>query len=108
MTEQKVQAILKQVAAGTITRTDAAKALDISERQLNRIMRRHNVTRPPSKVHAAREAAGLRKQIRLAAAIAVVNNEMTIEQAAAESDCSERTIYRYMDKLQGPPSDKAC
>lgn len=96
--EQKLAAILEKIAAGKLRRDDAAAKLGISERHVNRLMKAHNVARPPSPAHARAEEAEVRRQVRQAAALAVHNREMTIESAAKAAGCSERTLYRLLER----------
>jgi len=96
--EQKLAFILEKIAAGALRRSDAAERLGVSERHLNRLMKAHAVTRPPSPAHARAEDAEIRRQVRQAAALAVHNKEMTIESAAEAAGCSERTLYRLLER----------
>jgi DNA-binding NtrC family response regulator len=96
--EQKLAAVLDNIGQGKVSRSDAAEKLDISERHLNRLMKAHAVTRPPSPAHARAEDVEIRRQVRQAAALAVHNREMTIESAAEAAGCSERTLYRLLER----------
>lgn len=101
--EQKLEAILDRIASGEISRSDAAAKLEISVRHVNRLMRARGVKRPESPTHQKAAEVEVKRQVKQAAAYAVFNGEMTIEDAAQQAECSERTIYRLLETIHGAP-----
>jgi CRP-like cAMP-binding protein len=100
MNQSILKAVLKKIANGVISRGDAAAKLQCSERSVNRLMEKHRVRRPPSPVHEQRLLADARREKRTGAAWSVLNKVMTAEEAAESADCSIRTIYRWVKKLE--------
>jgi len=94
--------VLKMIAAGALSRADAAAELGCSPRHVNRLMADAGVARPPGVTRAARAAAresNLARQGRiLRAALQVSVDGLNVATAAARAGCSERTIYRYRRK----------
>jgi transposase len=95
-----LRAVLRAIAAGEISRTDAAERLGVSERTVNRKMKEAEVERPPSPAHAARAAAASRRAERKENAAGVRDGELTPEQAAENADVHVRTIYRWLNRLE--------
>lgn len=97
---KKQTAILARYAKRRISRPLAARLLGgISERQVNRWLAVAELERVPSPTLSAREAAHNRRVAREQAAKLVAKGKLTIEKAALRAGCSERTLYRYMEKL---------
>jgi DNA-binding CsgD family transcriptional regulator len=100
MNRRTLDSVLRRIGEGALSRGEAAAALGVSERTVNRLMVEHSVSRPPSPVHEQRQRAEERRQLRLTAAGAVVGGVLTPEQAAKGAQCSERTIYRWIKRLE--------
>lgn len=96
---------MRRIARGAISRAAAAKALGgISERHVNRLMKRLGVTRPRSQArdlrHEARLTAQMRREAKERGAKAHLAKQCSIEQAAMQGGCSVRTAYRWVEKLR--------
>lgn len=92
--------ILKQIAEGKLSRVEAAIALNCSERQVNRLMRAHNVTRPVSRVHEMRREAAKRRAHKLGVMQRAAEGKISFEQAAKLAQTSVRTVYRWVGRLK--------
>lgn len=100
MRASTLAAVMRHIAEGSISRVDAADKLGVSERSVNRLMRKHGVERPPSPVHAARAAAAERRERRRGAAEKVMLKKLTVEAAADAAKCHPRTIYRWKNRVE--------
>ena len=90
---------LALLAARKLTKTALAAELGVSATYLMRI----TPPLPPGPVATQRRANSTfsesRKAFRLKLAKQVAAGSKSIERAAAEAKCSERTMYRYLCKL---------
>lgn len=94
----KLTVVLRQIAKGEISRGDAAETLGRSEREVNRLMRKHGVQRPASPVHAQRaKALAAREAKTLAAEEVIAGSDINL---AAKGVCSVRTLYRLVGRLR--------
>jgi transposase len=100
MRASTLNAVMKSITEGSISRADAAERLGVSERTVNRLMRARGVERPRSPIHAERLDAAQRRALKEAAAHAVVAGEGSHEAAAEAAGCSVRTIYRWISRLE--------
>jgi AraC-like DNA-binding protein len=96
---KKVRALLTRYAERRLKRADVATRLKITERQVNRLMTQVHLERKESESASKRTEAAKRRLARSSAARAVHAGNITIEQAAKRAGCSERTIYRYLDRM---------
>lgn len=84
-----------------LTKRALALHLNVSESYLCRI----TDALPPGKVRAERNArsalAAARRQHRIKLAKRVQAGTLRLETAAAKANCSERTMYRYLCRLEG-------
>jgi transposase len=106
MRSSTLKAIMQRIADGKISRADAADRLGVSERTVNRLMQKHEVKRPPSPVHEQRAAAAARRARKREAAEQHLAGKLTIEEAAERADVSERTMYRWKNRLQNAQKPK--
>ncbi len=94
--------VLAAIAAGELTREQAAIELECSPRHVNRLMIAAGVRRPPGVSRAAPAVAPAPKVVRQALILkwaSLVEQQMlTVVSAATKAGCSERTIYRYLRK----------
>jgi hypothetical protein len=91
---------MRQIAAGSITRADAAARLRVSERHVNRLMRAHGVSRPAGKAHERRVTAQAHREAKERAARGALQGVHSLENAAMQAGCSLRTMYRWVKKLK--------
>lgn len=98
--EERELSILTRYKERKMTRARAASLLKISERQVNRLMEDHGLERVEGERKKRDEAAAARKTLRESAARLALAGRVSHKQAAARAGCSERTIYRYIDKLK--------
>lgn len=87
--------VLRRIAAGELSRQQAALELECSERQVNRLMRRYGVERPAGPVPAAREAAAARRATKQKKIEAALARSLPPVKAADVAQVSVRTIYRW-------------
>lgn len=95
--------VMRRIAQDAITRAAAAKRLGVSERHVNRLMRRNGVkrpARPKSSRHGERVTAQARRAAKERAARAALAGQCTVENAAMQAGCSPRTMYRWVKKLE--------
>lgn len=88
-----------QIQAGTIKSKDAAAALGIGMRQLNRLTKKAKIHRP---LGIRREKEGqtiLRKAVKKGATEAYMQGIITKYRAAEIADVAVRTIERWAEKL---------
>jgi hypothetical protein len=87
-----------------MSRAGAAARLQVSERHVNRLMRKHGVARPASMTANERAqsalAVAVRRQIRWRNAERVAEGAISLELAAAKAGCSPRTMYRWLAKVK--------
>ena len=96
--------VLRAISKNEMTRDDAAAELEVSARQVNRLMQRYDVKRPPGATHKARAAAAKRKETRLrvqeCTLAAIAAGALTVEEAVKAAKVSERTIYRWLNSVK--------
>jgi hypothetical protein len=105
MRSSTIKAVMNAIARGEISRAVAAERLGgISERHVNRLMVVHNVTRPRSQAAEEREDARAlseeRRQMKDDNAEACAAGRQSIEEAAVNAGCSERTMYRWVARIK--------
>lgn len=91
--------LLEQLRTRKVTNTAAAAALGISETYLSRTLSELQVEKIKGETSAHREARAklntARRTTRELLAKKVNRQEMTVEKAAKEANCSVRTMFRY-------------
>lgn len=91
--------LLKQLQQRKVTNSEAADKLGVSHTYLSRVVSALQ-KKEPGKTIAHRKAAseiyGTRRQFREKLAKAVLAGRKTTPEAAAEAQCSERTMFRYV------------
>lgn len=92
--------ILSLVGDGKVRSQDAARLLDTSTRQLNRLMIKHGVKRPPGVRAKLKIAAEERRQARKEIAELVLDKKISKAKAAKWLQVTERTVERYLDLLR--------
>lgn len=100
MRQRELQSVMRRIAKGKISRGGAAQALDCSERQVNRLMLRYDVRRPPGASRRLREEARVRREKRVRAARRVLKGKISRERAAVEGEMSLRTVVRWVERLK--------
>lgn len=102
--EMKLFRVFVKIMDGKITRAAAAKRLEVSERQVNRLMLAHGVERPVQPRADARRGRRLyaraQRENRERAARAFMAEQCSVEQAALQCGSSVRTVYRWAAKLK--------
>lgn len=93
------EATLARIAQGKISRTEAASLLGVTERTVNRWMHDRGIKRPAGINRQARERAHADRVFKRQLALQVIKGQMTIERAAQLAQCSERTIYRTIERI---------
>lgn len=95
--------LLEMLRSRQITNRTVAAQAGVSEAYLARFLGALGVKKDRGEVvkqrEAARDLAETRKKHRQRLAKAVVLGKKTIEQAAVQAGCSERTLYRYVRQL---------
>lgn len=95
--------ILEMLRLRQITNRTVAAQVGVSEAHLARVLAGLGVKKQRGEVVKQREAAKTlaetRKKHRQSLAKAVILGKKTIEQAAIQAGCSERTLYRYVQQL---------
>jgi hypothetical protein len=91
--------MLMQLQLRKITNREAAEKLGVCETYLSRVVSDMQ-KKIPGETAIARKAAQkiykTRMEVRNAQAKLVVKGRLSIEKAAAEAGCSERTMFRYV------------
>lgn len=107
MKSKVVHDVLLKISKGEMKRYEAAEALAISERQVNRLMRRYSVVRPKSELPERRQKTQERRATQAAVAQRVAANEISYQQGADVLGVSVRTVYRWVEKLSKTPQNSA-
>lgn len=96
--------IVKLLTNREITGRAAAKSMGISEQYFSLLVRRQKIKRIPGPTVVRREKAealtALRREYRKAVVVQVAKGRKSIEVAAKEAKCSERTIYRHLQNIK--------
>lgn len=100
MNETKVQSMMKRIAEGSISRGDAAEALNVTVRTVNRWMAKRGVSRPPGIYRCELEGRRLRRETKASVARRVVVGTLTMQNAADEVGVTVRTIERWVKKAE--------
>lgn len=90
---------LDKITAGTITRSEAAKVLECTERQVNSLMRSWGVQRPVANHIVNKEQTKLKWSVRQKFAIDYIADTTTIEDAAENAQVSVRQMRRWVSNL---------
>lgn len=94
--------IMQAIQRGEISRAAAARALNVSERTINRLMQKHGVRRPErpkGKYRAAHEAA-IAKREKQRRIVCAIHNWHDVPKAAKKLGMSERQVYRLIKKYK--------
>lgn len=95
--------IIVRLMTWEMTYEEAAKIFNVSVDHLTHTVIDLVGKRKPAPKYQKRklnsELAATRKDFRLSLAYQVVNGSLSIEAAAKQAKCSERTIYRYIDRI---------
>ncbi len=98
--------LLHALQTRKITNREAAEQLGVSETYLSRKVAAIQ-SKVPGETQPVREAAHklfqTRRQFRERLAKKVLKSSMTVTQAAAEANCSERTMFRYVAAYRPVP-----
>lgn len=98
--------LMEQLRTRRVTNRAAAEALEVSEIYLSRTLNELGVTKVQGATTKHREARAkldkARSQMRTMLAKKVNRQEITIEQAAKDANCSVRTMFRWCAKYAKP------
>lgn len=83
-----------------LTRAEAAARLQLSERQVTRIVEELGLERTKSVRAITEEQAALRRAAKEAAAAAFLKQQVTLAQAALRAGCHPRTIARLAERIK--------
>lgn len=104
MNEKLTGKILKAIARGELSRAEAAKLLECSERQVNRLMREHGVRRPKSDWRVQAEARARRRAVREAELLELAKRAAGgLEDRrvlAKAGGVSVRTLFRWIQRVK--------
>lgn len=95
-TSVRVKPYLDKLRSREMTNREVAGLLGINEQHLSRVLKEIGFEKEAATDRAAAKAATAAKKERIAQAAAT----MTPEEAAKACGVSERTIYRYLAKLE--------
>lgn len=96
---EDVNVYLEQIKAGTIKSKDAATALGITTRHLNRFTKAAGVSRPEGARKGKEAKTILRNALIKGCAEAYLKGVLSKKRAADMAEVSMRTIERWADKL---------
>ena len=92
-------ATLDQIAADQVSREEAAKALGVSIREVNFLMKSWKVVRPIKPYLVTRTASKVKWEVRKKLAIDFISGATPIEEAAEFAGVSERQMRRWVSNL---------
>jgi len=96
--------IIVRLMTWEMTYEQAAQVLDVSVDHLTHTVIELVGRRKPAPAHQKRklnsQLASTRKDYRKMLAFQVLNGSLTIENAAKQAKCTERTIYRYIERIE--------
>lgn len=99
--------LLEMLRLRQVTNRQVAAQAGVSEEHLARVLASMGIQKVRGEVvarrAAVRELADERRKHRQNLAKSVISGKLTIETAAAQAECSERTLYRYIKRLSGTP-----
>lgn len=91
--------VLDKITMGTITRTEAAEALEVTDRQVNKLSESWKVMRPISARIIHRATSKVKWEIRKKYAIDFIAAASTIEDASERAGVSTRQMRRWVSDL---------
>lgn len=94
-----VLATLDQIASDLISREDAAKAMGVSVREVNALMKSWKIVRPIKPYLVTRTASKVKWEVRKKLAIDFISGATSIEEAAEYAGVSERQMRRWVSNL---------
>lgn len=94
------KATLARIAQGLISRSEAASLLGVTERTVNRWMAAEGVKRPDGINKQARERAHADRIFKRQVSLQVMKGQLSLSRAAELAKCSERTIYRCIERIE--------
>lgn len=97
---RRLPVVLRELKTGAISRSAAADALGVSERQVNRLMKLHGVERPRGRAHERKLTAEQRRENKRRHALSVIEGVYDEAYAANCAGCSTRTMYRWVKRIQ--------
>ena len=106
-TRQKtLEALLPKLQTKVITQKEAAKELGITPRHLRRLLPEGFKTTNEAAKEAQKAAKQAQKQRQIDAkrrrdaALLLYKGQISVEIAAKQANCSERTIFRYLRRVK--------
>ena len=90
---------LDQIVAGVISRADAARTLDVTPRQINKLMKSWSVDRPVQNYLVGRVVSKLKWDVRTKFSIDYIAGSANLEAAASGAGVSTRQIRRWVSSL---------
>lgn len=100
MKDEEINAILSQVAAGTMLSQDAKAQLGMTNGTFYRLMRKHDVKRPLGMQRAATQDAKTTRERRIRVAKLVIDERLHFEEALAILGVHRTTLQRIIDKVK--------
>jgi hypothetical protein len=92
-------ATLDKIAENKISRIDAADVLQLSKREINKLMQSWKISRPIAENTFNRAASKIKWEIRKKYSIDFIAGAMTLEEAAERSEISTRQVRRWVSDL---------
>jgi len=91
--------VLDKVRDDGITRDGAAEALQVTVREINKLMTSWNVTRPIKPYLLQREASKVKWEVRKKFAIDFIHGSTTVDEAAESAEVDPRQMRRWVSGL---------
>jgi transposase len=100
--DKLTHSVMQRISRGTISRAEAAARLNVSERSVNRLMKKYGVSRPvqPKGKYRSRHEATMAKRARQKEIIEAIHDWHDVPHAAWLLDLSERQVYRLIKKYK--------
>lgn len=98
MNESTINAVMKQLAKGQVSRAAAAERLGVNVRTINRWMKKRGVERPRSRHSIEMEGREARRKVKVDYANSVIAGHNTLQGAAQTAGVTLRTMERWVEK----------
>lgn len=95
----KMLKTLDKIGNDTITRSEAAEILEVTERTVNHLMRSYRIARPLKEYLLRRTGAKVKWEIRKKFAIDLIAGSSTLEEAADSAQVHPRQMRRWVIHL---------
>lgn len=91
--------VLDRIRAGTITRSEAAAALSVTGREVNKLTESWSVVRPVKQYLLTRATSKLKWDLHKKHALDFISGSSSLEEASMYSGLDERSMRRWIAKL---------